>query len=85
MSSRLCLSPVNDAANAEYDYFMKNMKDPSVREKFYNKQLNLDSSSSDEESGAAATEPSSKQHTLASKIISTPSSSKGKTGTLNQR
>ena len=51
----MALSRSSDgAANTEYDYYMANMKDPSVREKFYNKQLNLDSSSDDEEPDEAS-------------------------------
>lgn len=35
--------------HADYDYYRRNMKDPSVREKFITNQLQLISSSEDED------------------------------------
>ena len=41
-----------DSKNTDYDYYWKNMKDPSVREKFINNQLAMTDSSDSDDGGA---------------------------------
>ena len=57
------------AANAEYNYYWQNMKDPSVREKFINNQLDLESSSDEDESRPQSA--AANKHQIGSKVTAT--------------